>query len=349
MNKIQKIIIFYFSGTGNSEIIAHWIADLAKEKNIVCRIQDITKANNSVVENEGSDILYGIISPVHGFNFPPVTLNFIRNLPEGKSRIVLMNTRAGIKVGAYITPGLTGITFILSSFILRKKGYKIIGQIPFDMPSNWISVHPALREKSVEFILEKNYLRVKKHFNKIYAGKKDFSSHKDIIQDILISPVALAYYFGGRYFFAKSYYASYACINCGQCIKQCPFKAITVVDKRPFWTLKCESCMKCMNNCPVDAIETAHGLWILSALFTSVFCSYFSYELLPVSFRHWIIYFLFFSFLLVCFLCIFYRIQQFTLRNKTVARLISFTSLTHYKFWGRYRMKIKNEELRMKN
>ncbi|MDR2039913.1 MAG: EFR1 family ferrodoxin [Bacteroidales bacterium] len=339
MNSTQEAVIFYFSGTGNSRRIASWFSDLYHEKGIDCRMFDIAETGYSVMENIDSGSIIGIISSVHGFNFPKIMLDFIRNFPKGKNRLLLMNTRAGMKIGKIVTPGLTGIAFMVSSVILRNKGYEIIGQIPFDMPSNWISIHPALRKKSVDFICEKNRFRIRKHFERLYVGKKDFSSRKDIIQDIIISPVALAYYFVGRYFLAKSYYASHKCIYCGFCIGQCPVNAIKTIDKRPFWTYRCESCMKCMNRCPVDAIETTHGLWVIVIYAVSVACTFFFYEWLPVCLQHWTIRFLLFSILLVGFIGIFYRIQQLLLRNKTIAKIISYTSLTYYKIWGRYRCK----------
>ncbi len=137
MNIIQKIRIFYFSGTGNAKRIAQWFSEFAVKKKIDCEIFDIVRFDfnkNSKCFNNATIL---IISPIHGFNFPKITLNFIRCFPKGNNNIILMNTRAGMKIGSYVTPGLTGIAFILSSLILKMKGYKIVGQIPFDMPSNW--------------------------------------------------------------------------------------------------------------------------------------------------------------------------------------------------------------------
>ena len=339
MNHIDKLIVFYFSGTGNSKRIALWLSELALESKIICHIYDIAAIDISTLLTIDTKATIGIISPIHGFNFPKITLNFIRNLPDGKNRVVLMNTRAGIKFFDYVIPGLTGVAFMLTSSILKKKGYKVVGQIPFDMPSNWISIHPALRRNSVEFIYTKNHRKVIKHFERLNTGKTDFASNKDIVQDILISPIALAYYYIGRYFFAKSYYASDHCINCDLCINQCPVKAITKKDERPFWTFKCESCMRCMNNCPTNAIETTHGLWIIVLFFTSVLSTYLFHEVLPVGIRHWAVNFVLFNLIFLALICILYRIQQFILKNKVLSKIISFTSLTHYKFWGRYKSK----------
>jgi ferredoxin len=333
----KKTYIFYFSGTGNAKQVAKWISEFAAAKNIDCQLYDISKINISQLEQLDSNALIIIISPVHGFNYPKITLDFIRRFPSGKNKIVLMNTRAGMKIGSFITPGLTGIAFILSSLLLKRKGYKIVGQIPFDMPSNWISIHPALRENAVKFIHQKNYDRVKKHSDKIFVGKKDFLALRDLIQDILIAPVSLGYYLLGRYVFAKSFYASYMCDDCGNCIKQCPVKAISTINDHPYWTFKCESCMKCMNNCPQRAIETAHGLFLLLYFIVSFLSSIIIIPFLSFGNLDGLIKITLDSILLLILLSGFYYLQQLVLKTKFISKLITLTSLTYYKFWGRYK------------
>ncbi|MFA6876861.1 MAG: EFR1 family ferrodoxin [Parabacteroides sp.] len=341
MGKFEKVIIFYFSGTGNARMIASWFSKFAIENEVYCRIFDITSEGYIYLKEIDSDALIVFISPVHGFNYPKITLDFIRSFPKGNNSVVLMNTRAGMKVGKMVIPGLTGIAFFLSSFILKRKGYKTIGQIPFDMPSNWLSIHPALRKKAIEFIYEKNYHRVKKHFKILYSEETDFASNKDIIQDLLISPIALIYYLAGRYFLAKSYYASNKCNNCHLCIKQCPVQAIRLINARPFWSFKCESCMKCMNNCPSRAIEVAHGLWLVLIVLASTTGSFLFRDWLP---NTWIVRFLFFNLIFFILLLVLYRVQHWILNNKLIAQIISLTSLTHYKCWGRYKANQNHQE-----
>ncbi|RPI59454.1 MAG: hypothetical protein EHM44_12070 [Ignavibacteriales bacterium] len=337
MNAFHQILIFYFSGTGNSKQVAKWISEFAAARSIECRVLDISRTDISQLEPLDSNALIIIISPVHGFNYPKITLDFIRRFPSGKNKIVLMNTRAGMKIGSFITPGLTGIAFILSSLLLKRKGYKIVGQIPFDMPSNWISIHPALRENAVKFIHQKNYVRAERHAEKIFFGKNDFLAFRDLIQDILIAPISLGYYLLGRYVFAKTFYASYKCDNCGVCIQQCPVKAIEEINNRPYWTFNCESCMKCMNSCPKRAIETSHGLFALIIFLISILSSAVITPTLSFVSSNGLIKFTIVNLLLVVFLFGFYHLQHFLLRKKFVGKLISLTSLTYYRFWGRYK------------
>lgn len=337
MGRFEKVIIFYFSGTGNAKMIASWFSKFALESNVDCCIIDIAEKNRIELNEVDKKTLLVFISPIHGFNYPKITLDYIRNFPKGNHQVVLMNTRAGIKIGHFILPGLTGVAFFVSSFFLKGKGYHIIGQFSFDMPSNWISLHPAFRRKSIEFIYKKNYLRVRKSFENTYSGNVKFTFDKGIIQAILLSPIALAYYIIGRYFLAKSYYASYQCINCNLCVKQCPVQAIQAINTRPYWTLKCESCMRCMNSCPKKAIETTHGLWLIAILLTLVFYTFICQNILVHIMQYMIMRFFLFNLILLVITLILYRLQHWTLKSNIAAKLISLTSLTKYKFWGRYK------------
>ena len=333
---MNAIKIFYFSGTGNSKQVAKWFSELAVERNIDCQLFDIAKTDIKAIDFANFNDFIILISPIHGFNYPKITLDFICRFPKGKNRIVLMCTAGGIKIGHLITPGLAGAAFMFSSAILRRKGYLMCGQIIFDMPTNFVSLHPAMGEKSAQFVCEKNHTLVKKHFDNLYAGKHDFAARKRIIADIIVGIPSFAYLFWGRFFLSKTLYASHKCNHCNLCVKECPVKAIQIVTQRPFWTAKCESCLKCMNICPVRAIEAAHGLVIL-VFYVWITGSTILVGLLPNVFHHWFVEFLICDlFLFFGLLFLLYRFQHLLLKNRFIAKIISYTSLTSYKFWGRY-------------
>jgi ferredoxin len=219
---------------------------------------------------------------------------------------------------------------------------------PVDLPSNWISVHPGLNERTVKYLHEKNQEKVYRFAQKILNGGSDFRGIREIIQDTLVAPISLGYYFIGRFLFAKTYFASSDCDNCGLCIKNCPVKAIKKVDNRPFWTFNCESCMHCMSYCPKRAIETAHGsiliISVLSSLvFTGLFYQYF--KLLFFDIEHTFMGFVLESALFLCILGIWYRMIHFAMRFRFIERIIVYTSLTKYKFWGRRYKAIKTDKI----
>jgi Pyruvate/2-oxoacid:ferredoxin oxidoreductase delta subunit len=334
----DKLIVYYFSGTGNSQKVALWISKVAKELAIENECINIAQIDRRHIKAPASDALVAFISPVHGFNYPPIMLHFIRHFPKGYNNVLLLNTRAGMLIGKWITPGLSGITFYLAGLQLSIKGYRIKAMYPVDLPSNWISVHPGLNARTVTYIHERNKERVTAFARNVLAGGSNFKALFELIQDILVWPVSVGYYFIGRFLFAKTYFASRDCDNCDVCINNCPLKAIIKVDGRPFWTFRCESCMRCMSNCPKKAIETAHGSiieysLIFSLIIMVLFYKYFSYWFFPID--NEIVRLMVESLLYIVLLTVWYRITHFFLRFNWFERFVVYTSLTKYKFWGK--------------
>jgi ferredoxin/flavodoxin len=330
--------VYYFSGTGNSENVAKWLSDIAKENGMEATLINIARTDRLSISSLDPEALVAFVSPIHGFNYPPVMLHFITRFPNGRNNVLLMNTRAGMLIGKWITPGLTGIAFYFSALILKMKGYSIKAMFPVDLPSNWISVHPGLNERTVKYLHERNQEKVYRFARNVFAGGSDFRGLYEIIQDALVAPISLGYYFMGRFLFAKTYFASADCDNCGLCIKSCPVKAIKKVDNRPFWTFNCESCMHCMSNCPKRAIETGHGYILVFSLLFSLLLSGLFYKYFAELFfdiKNTFTGFVISSALFLAMLAVWYRAIHFAMRLRFVERLIVYTSFTKYKFWGR--------------
>jgi len=344
---MNEIILYYFSGTGNAKNTAHLIADNARNSSINVNLQNIAELKKRTVEPAFNDAMIAFCGPTHGFNYPPILLHFIFRFPRGKNKVLLINTRAGMKVGKIPFPGLSGIALLLSALILFLKGYSITGMLSVDLPSNWLSLHPALRTNAIDFLYSKMAARITKFTNKIFSGKRSFNALYSFPIDLLISPIAVGYYFVGRFWIAKSFIASSKCTNCSKCVRDCPISAIKLIDNRPFWSYRCESCMHCMNNCPENAIETAHGFivsvsWVLISLAMSGITYLTVQNIIP---KQSIIYdekFTISCILAFPILLFSYRINHYLLRYKTYNRFVNLFSLTSYKFWGRFKIKNQN-------
>ena len=338
MTAYRKLLIYSFSGTGNSRNAALWLARSAEEQHIKVEHIDISQLKLRSMQSPPDGALIVFISPVHGFNYPPIMVKFIARFPPGKNEVVLMNTRAGMLIKRWITPGLSGITFYLSALILLAKGYSIKSMFPVDLPSNWIFIHPGLNERVVNYLHDRNKERIAVFARKIFAGKRDFKCLREIIQDLLVTPIAILYYCIGRFFLSKTYYASSACDNCGLCMRNCPVKAIIEEDKRPFWTYRCESCMRCIGNCPKKAIETAQGfafgIWAFYA-FVLLTLFYKCAALFPVPIKNGTAQFVIKAALFLSATMLGYRLMHYLLRFKWFEKIVVFSSLTKYKFWGR--------------
>jgi ferredoxin len=337
---VENLQIYYFTGTGNAQTVSNWLANVACIKNIEVEIIRITP---SLIPEKSIDnkTLIGFCYPTHGFNAPPIVIDFLLRFPKGNSNIFIVNTRAGMKLYKFFLPGLSGLAQLLPSIILRFKGYHINGLQPMDLPSNWISLHPGLKQKVVDSIFNRCEKITSRFGEKILTGGKIYKGLLSLPVDLLISPISIAYIFFGRFALSKTFIADYNCNNCQLCVKECPVNAIIMKNERPFWTRKCESCMHCMNRCPQKAIQTPHlfvliiwwlvfsvvPLFVLKQL-TSTYQAFSDYSNL-----------IFYTLIISTGLPIIffsYRTFHFLMRFRFFGRFYTMSSLTHFKFWRRY-------------
>ena len=344
---MNELKLYFFSGTGNARNVTRWIADEARAMHILVAVTNIARIDRKHIANPGNNEMIGFVGPTHGFNFPPVLVYFFFRFPKTKNRnpVFIINTRAGMKIGRFFLPGLSGIALWLSAIVLILKGYRIVGLRSIDLPSNWISIHPSIKEKVVASIF-KRCKRITISFTEdIFHEKKNFHAAYDILQDLIVAPVSILYFLIGRFFFAKSFYANTKCNHCGLCIDHCAVHAIKVVASQPYWTYKCESCMKCMNDCPQRAIETGHG-YILGLLYFSnilVVVLFWkdigSYFIIPANgILSEFLRFTTDSFITIGLLAPGYWLIHYLKRLMILKQLIEYTSLTRYKFWHRYKI-----------
>jgi ferredoxin len=350
MENWKSLYIYYISGTGNARASSEWIADEASRRGLKTVVQQIDRLENIMMPPLEEKPLIGFAFPTHGFNAAPIMLKFITGFPAGLCKeVFLLNTRAGMKLYQLFMPGLSGVALILPAFILWLKGYKCIGFRPVDLPSNWIPLHPGLRKKVIESIFIRCERIVRKFANKILNGEKVYRGLYSLPVDLLISPIALGYYAGGRFFLSKTFIANYNCNNCGICIKECPTSSIKLVYNRPYWKLSCESCMRCLNRCPQRAIEAAHGMatafWLIfSALNTQFILLIITTVKIQPDALWWRITVQVISIAVMVLLVTFlYRIMHYAMGLKPVRYLVRFTSLTAFGFWRRYKF-LKNNK-----
>ncbi|MEN8222461.1 MAG: EFR1 family ferrodoxin [Acidobacteriota bacterium] len=345
--KYKKLQIYYFSGTGNAEFAANEIAKLSKQKGVKAKVINIAE-DDFCFSEINDDKLIGFCYPTHGFNVPPIILKFLSRFPKGRSDVFLLNTRAGMKLFKLQTPGLGGLALWLPALILRLKGYKTRGFRPLDMPSNWITIHPGLIRSAVGFLAGKCMKTLSRFTEQILAGKRVLAGLFWLPIDIFLFPISVGYYLFGRFVLAKTLFASYQCNNCGKCILECPVNAISMKNERPYWSFKCESCMKCINNCPNRAIESSLGInaviwWLVFSLVPySLITFLVSHQVISKSFYIQYSRPAFYIIMAVSgFALLFsgYWILHQLLRVKWINRVITFTSLTRFKWWNRYSYK----------
>ena len=343
----QNLLIYYFSGTGNAKRSAEWISESATEMGINARMINIDRFVKPKIPEADGKTLIGFCSPTHGFNLPPNMLKFIWKFPRRKNTdVFILNTRAGMKLSKIFLPGLSGLAQFFSALVLLFKGYKIRGMQPMDLPSNWISIHPGLRQKVVDSMFERCERITKKFAYRILTGGSKYKAFLSLPFDLAVAPVAVGYFCIGRFGIAKTFVASNACTNCGLCEKQCPVKAIKTIQGRPYWTFNCESCMRCMNNCPERAIETAQTFtiafwWIALSLFIPwLLKEFYGIILLNVNAQNWktnLFENLFGWIISLLLIWAGYKLLYYLMKFPVLNNLVAYSSFTKYKFWRRYK------------
>lgn len=237
-------IIYYFSGTGNSQHTAKSIAEsLGKTK-----VKAITQID------EISDIsdfdTIGIIFPVYMYRPPKIVVRFLNKLknkihPNQYIYIVVCHG------------GDSGLTLKISSKILGKNIVNSAFQLR--MPENYL---PYWNNKTQD----KNTLFLKASSQKI----NDISNaikQRSSINEYKFNPIkqyfipGLLYKLGYKFIpvLDKDFHVTENCNSCGLCEKVCPVNNITMVEsdsgKIPKWNNNCEQCFACINFCPKEAIQ----------------------------------------------------------------------------------------------
>jgi flavodoxin/ferredoxin len=242
---IKSVIIYYFSGTGNTEIVANMIKDeFAEQQYIVdlIRIEDVMK--NNLMLNLKKYNLIGIGSQVIGFGAPQIVYDFINILPEGEGSKVFIFRTAG---------GVAPVNYNASNRIIRKlagKGYDVFHERIFSISSNWIKkfdnyvvlqLYKATRRKVS--IMCQEVISEKKR--KLKTGKKLM-----VLMEFLMLILPTVFRFVG-----KDYKVNKSCNHCGLCVKECPARNIYKKNDEIKFKLSCNSCMRCIYSCPQKAIN----------------------------------------------------------------------------------------------
>lgn len=255
----DNLIIYYFSGTGNSLTAANWIAENAKNRGMETHVIPIVNTGDFDHSKLIGKTLTGFAYATHGFCAPWAMLKFFWKFPKGyKTKVFFLNTRGGWRFFKWAGPGLSGTALLLPMLMLFLKGYTSKGLMSLDMPHSWVSFFPP-NFKSWEPTIVNYCKRICTKFsNSILDGHLYITKNVwfEMPIGILLFPVTIVYVFFARFFLAKTLYASSVCNHCRICETNCPVQAIEFIDNRPFWKVTCESCMRCMNICPLKAIQS---------------------------------------------------------------------------------------------
>lgn len=256
----EDAVFYVFSGTGNTLRVAETMAGAARERGLHAAVVSLSR-ETAPAPGEPS-ALTGVLTPTHGFGPTWTALRYVLfGLPRGRgAHAFAASTRGAAKLGRLVVPGFEGSANTLLAAALLLKGYRVRGICAFNMPANWLTLHPGYSVAGAQYVYQRVRPRVRAMIERIVLGRRYLPADAAIVAvlGLALLPVTVAYMTVGRPFLAKTLFASRACTNCGLCIRICPSGGLRAVGRArpvPYWTYRCEQCMRCVAYCPTKAVE----------------------------------------------------------------------------------------------
>ncbi len=262
MNKdTKKVLILYFSGTGNTYFCAKAIASAlynAYSANTPSKTNsDLSVSLESVEVFRPEDVkLYDILI----FGFPVYALKMPEFLEEYVERLSLPKTK---KVFIFATYGFyPGNAQKLVARKMKQMGFIPIGTGGVRLPGTDGLLFIKKDSRAEEKIKGKNYAetrRMKRFLRKVteslYSKKNTSPGLRLTITGILSSVLFNIVYKPIETATKKRFYANNTCTHCRLCELICPSGNITVTKTKVIFSDKCYLCLRCIHQCPEEAIQ----------------------------------------------------------------------------------------------
>lgn len=241
----MKVAIYYFSGTGNTELVCKKWAEEAKKYNIQCDLIKVEEVNKEPIDVSKYDKV-GFAYPIHAFNAPRIfwkSCTKITKLANKKPAFVIMVS------GEYMT--LNHSSDYKLARILKRRNLIIESEYHYLMPYNMIFRHTEKR--AYEMYKTMNALCELDAKEFLYEGKPHkLKKHLSIHLFIWLIRIEQLYapFYGKMLRINKK-----KCIKCMKCVNTCPNKNISFKDGKFKFGWHCTLCARCSFNCPTNAFS----------------------------------------------------------------------------------------------
>ena len=234
-------MVFYFSGTGNSQLAAKQIA-AELEDELVCINECLKKGEKKTFHSERPLVF---VAPIYAWRVPHVVERWICvNQFEGNHNAYFVLTRGG---------GTQGNAAAYAAKLCAEAGLIYRGLASVQMPENYIALSVAPSESECASMIARARPAFSEIARQIGRGEPFPKTPVTLGGRFISGPFNPLYY---RFYIKdKGFTVSEACVSCGKCARRCPLNNIDMTDEKPVWKGNCTHCMACICGCPTEAIE----------------------------------------------------------------------------------------------
>lgn len=249
--------IYYFSGTGNSLVVARDIADKTNGKLI--HIASLIDKDRITTDAEVIGIVFPIYNAIFG-GLPFIVERFVEKIDNLDLKYIFV---------VCTCKGWSRLAISKLGEIIKTRGGKLSAGFTVQMPDNSSSTTIEKQQK-----LFNNWKKKKlENICHYIKAKKNGKFENTVFYNIIMAPFTssiekttlniynkLANTSNLKYseIFSladRSFFTDENCNGCGICAKICPVKDIKMINNKPEWQNHCESCLACVNYCPTKAIH----------------------------------------------------------------------------------------------
>lgn len=255
-----KVIIHYFTGTGNT---AHAVKVLAKKLDAAGHEVIISEVKKNILPPDKVYDYHIIAFPVLSWAAPVMMKKYVRKMPRSQGvKTAILAVNGAIFHDGELVKGYTGQALEQVEGILRRKKYDVFLTANASFPDNWTQATNPCNQQDTEAIFPLGEAEVIAFAEKFLLGRRELY-RCGFINRIWSFLVAGLFGLIGRRAFGTFFIADDRCSGCTICAKSCPAQTITMKDKKPVWGTVCEDCNRCINICPEQAIQVSVPLFIL--------------------------------------------------------------------------------------
>jgi Pyruvate/2-oxoacid:ferredoxin oxidoreductase delta subunit/flavodoxin len=231
--------IYYYTGTGNSLLVARTLARSLGDADVVSiagRIEDGHPTGSTTV---------GLVFPVYIWGVPGRIVRFVGALKGFGQEYTF---------AVAVNGGQVANTLVQLEKILKDKGAALSAGFEITMPSNYIPWGGPGPERERNRRFESALAKISNIASCIKNRETRPVERGPLWQRLLFTPI-YKLTFSKIASWDAQFWVDEKCSRCAICGKVCPSLNITLDKGKPVWNHRCEQCFACLQWCPQEAIQ----------------------------------------------------------------------------------------------